>query len=332
MKLKKNREAAISFAIYYIVSAAVLIYAYFFHRDMLGTAAVICFVFTAIHYLTTYVRYRAIRRLSSELNMILHGGATFSPSNKEGELSVLETEIYKMTVRLREQQHCLKNEKVYLADSLADISHQIRTPLTSINILVAFLDNPDITYERRRELINELYELLSRIDRLITTLLKISKLDAGTVEFRRERLSLRELAERSCKPLQIPMEIRCQHLYISGEGSFTGDIQWTCEAISNIVKNCMEHTPDGGKITIETSENALYSEIIIRDNGSGILPEDLPRIFERFYKGSGSDEKSFGIGLALARMIITDQNGSIKAESPAGGGAKFIIKFYKGVI
>ena len=84
------------------------------------------------------------------------------------------------------------------------------------------------------------------------------------------------------------MEIRCQHLYISGEGSFTGDIQWTCEAISNIVKNCMEHTPDGGKITIETSENALYSEIIIRDNGSGILPEDLPRIFERFYKGSAS--------------------------------------------
>ena len=130
----------------------------------------------------------------------------------------------------------------------------------------------------------------------------------------------------------IPMELRGQALLIHADGAFHGDFSWTCEAIGNIVKNCMEHTPEGGRIEIDAAENALYSEIIIKDNGMGISPEDLPHIFERFYKGKDSDGKSFGIGLALSRMIITGQGGTVKAENRKPVGAMFTIRFYKGTV
>ena len=128
------------------------------------------------------------------------------------------------------------------------------------------------------------------------------------------------------------MELREQELLVTTEGEFNGDVSWTCEALTNIIKNCMEHTPTHGNITINASENALYTEITITDNGCGISKEDLPHIFERFYKGKDSDDKSFGIGLALARMIITEQNGTVKAENNPEGGAKFTVRFYKGTV
>ena len=128
------------------------------------------------------------------------------------------------------------------------------------------------------------------------------------------------------------MELRGQELIIRAEGDFYRDLAWTSEAVGNIVKNCMEHTPDGGRIEINAAENALYSEIIIKDNGTGISSEDLPHIFERFYKGKDSDGKSFGIGLALSRMIITGQGGTVKAENRKPAGAMFTIRFYKGTV
>lgn len=175
-------------------------------------------------------------------------------------------------------------------------------------------------------------ELISRIDWLITTLLKISRLDAGTVQFKQEQVSLEELLKKSCVTLLIPMELRGQALLIHADGAFRGDLSWTSEAIGNIVKNCMEHTPEGGRIEIDAAENALFSEIIIKDNGTGISPEDLPHIFERFYKGKDSDGKSFGIGLALSRMIIAGQGGTVKAENRKPVGAMFTIRFYKGTV
>ena len=189
-----------------------------------------------------------------------------------------------------------------------------------------------LTDECRHQLTNELYELLGRIDWLITTLLKISKLDAGTVSFNKETVSLETLIKRSCSPLLIPMELHGQELIIRADGNFYGDPAWTSEAVSNIVKNCMEHTPDGGRIEINAAENALYSEIVIKDNGTGISPEDLPHIFERFYKGKDSDGKSFGIGLALSRMIIAGQKGTVKAENRKNAGAMFTLRFYKGTV
>ena len=152
------------------------------------------------------------------------------------------------------------------------------------------------------------------------------------MQFKQKQVSLEELLKKSCVTLLIPIELRGQELIIRAEGDFYGDPAWTSEAVGNMVKNCMEHTPDGGRIEIDAAENALYSEIIIKDNGTGISPEDLPHIFERFYKGKDSDGKSFGIGLALSRMIITGQGGTVKAENRKPAGAMFTIRFYKGTV
>ena len=286
-----------------------------------------------IYCVSTYKRYQRISSLADDINQVLHGDSSIDFDNySEGELSILHSEIYKMTVRLREQQQKLINDKKYLADSLADISHQIRTPLTSINLLVERLSAFGLTDECRHQLTNELYELLDRIDWLITTLLKISKLDAGAVQFNKEMFSLEMLINKSCAPLLIPIELRGQELIIRTDGNFYGDPAWTSEAVGNIVKNCMEHTPDGGRIEINAAENALYSEIVIKDNGTGVSAEDLPHIFERFYKGKDSDGKSFGIGLALSRMIIAGQKGTVKAENRKNAGAMFTLRFYKGTV
>ena len=333
MKLLKNKE--VRGALLWQLSVSVIACSLCFLFDLRAglTAVVLSLLLMLIYCIGTYKRYRRIASLADDINHVLHGDSPIDFDNySEGELSILHSEIYKMTVRLREQQQKLLSDKEYLADSLADISHQIRTPLTSINLLVERLSVSGLTDECRHQLTNELYGLLDRIDWLITTLLKISKLDAGTVQFNRDTVSLEMLINKSCAPLLIPIELRGQELVICAEGNFYGDPAWTSEAVGNIVKNCMEHTPDGGKIEIEATENALYSEIVIKDNGTGISPEDLPHIFERFYKGKDSDGKSFGIGLALSRMIIAGQKGTVKAENRKNTGAMFTLRFYKGTV
>lgn len=291
---------------------------------------VVCTILNSVHLVNTYKRYKQIQELSADINRILHEDMHISfEKYEEGELAILESEIQKMVIRLREQQSQLLADKVYLADSIADISHQIRTPLTSINLLISFLSEPDVSEEKRQKTIRELYELLSRIDWLITTLLKISKLDAGTIQLKKEELPMKELIQQSVTPLLIPIELHGQELKIDATGHFVGDSNWTSEAIGNIVKNCMEHTPDGGVLEISANENTLYQEIIIEDTGCGISTEDLSHVFERFYKGKNSSNKSFGVGLALARGIINAQNGTIKAENKKEGGAMFVIRFYK---
>ena len=333
MKLLKNKE--VRGALLWQLSVSVIACPLCFMFDLRAglTAVVLSLLLMLIFCIGTYKRYRRIASLADDINHVLHGDSLIDFDNySEGELSILHSEIYKMTVRLREQQQKLLSDKEYLADSLADISHQIRTPLTSINLLVERLSASGLTDECRHQLANELYGLLDRIDWLITTLLKISKLDAGTVQFNRDTVSLEMLINKSCAPLLIPIELRGQELVICAEGNFYGDPAWTSEAVGNIVKNCMEHTPDGGKIEIEATENALYSEIVIKDNGTGISPEDLPHIFERFYKGKDSDGKSFGIGLALSRMIIAGQKGTVKAENRKNTGAMFTLRFYKGTV
>lgn len=333
MRLFRNPEVIKSFFAYLIVSVLAVMAAFFMDRRFGFFTLLLCVIFFAIHWFSTYKRYKKISNLSEDINRILHGdGQVLIEKCAEGELGILESEIYKMTVRLREQQHRLKEDKVFLADSIADISHQLRTPLTSINLLLSFLSEPDIDKSRKQKLIHEVYGLLSRIDWLITALLKISKLDAGTIQFNSEKTSLKELVHKATESLLVPMELHEIELTVEAKGDFFGDVSWTQEAISNIVKNCMEHTPNGGRITITALENPLYSQITISDNGCGIDKEDLPHIFERFYKGKKSDGKSFGIGLALARTIISAQKGTIKAENNKEKGAKFTIRFYKGAV
>lgn len=333
MKLLKNKEIKLDIAVFCLVGIAASVIAFVWNYMFGMFVVLLCIVFIAIFYVIMQLRYKRMAKLSQNINKVLHGDSSITfDEYSEGELSVLKSELYKMTVCLREQEQNLKNDKVYLADSIADISHQIRTPLTSANLLLSLLSDDGIDEQRRKEIFRELYSLLSRIDWLITVLLKMSKIDAGTVKFNAENVSLDELLNRSVSPLLIPIELKGQELILDANGTFYGDVQWTSEAILNIVKNCMEHTENGGSIKIIARETALYSEIIISDNGCGIEKEDLPHIFERFYKGKNSDEKSFGIGLALARTIISSQNGTVKAENGREKGAVFTMRFYKGTV
>ena len=288
---------------------------------------------TAIYVWVESYRYRKLQSLSEAVDALLHQGKGLSVREyEEGELSILANQVQKMTLRLTEAAEMIRRDKEYLADSLADISHQLRTPLTAMNLTVTMLRSPELADARRMELTGELRGLLSRTDWLVETLLKISKLDAGTVKLGKESVLVRDLIDRAASPIAIPMDIRSQQLVVSCEQErFTGDIVWSAEALGNILKNCMEHTPEGGTITVTADETALYTQITVEDTGSGFDEKDIPHLFERFYKGANASEGSYGIGLALARTVIAAQNGTVQAMN-GERGAKFVIKFYKQVV
>lgn len=335
MELFRNPEVRRSLVIYALLNAA-FVCAGFAGNTYAGFFAVaVCAAFDLAGWLITRSRYKRIADLSRDLDAVLHGRERIDfDAYKEGELAILQNEISKMTVMLREQADALLREKSFLSDSIANISHQLRTPLTSINLTISFLSKPALDESKRLHLTRELEKSVGRIDWLITSLLKLSKIDSGTAHFVRQPVLLTEAVQLAAEPLAIPMELREQRLSVESSGSetFTGDQAWTVEAIGNILKNCMEHTPPGGEIRVACLENAIYSEVTVSDTGPGLDSEDLPHLFERFYKGKNAGEQSFGIGLALARTIISEQNGTVKAENAAGGGAKFTIRFYKGAV
>lgn len=288
-----------------------------------------------IYFMLTWKRYKNMRRLSLEIDRILHGEEELElGSYREGDLSILRDEIYKMTVRLREQAERLKGEKGYLADTLADISHQIRTPLTSLNLLVSRMQQPDMDEGKKRELLVEMKRLLGQVEWLVESLLKMSKLDADSIPFSQEHISMEHFVRRAVQTLEIPMELKNQHLTleIPENCGFTGDYAWTMEAVMNVLKNCMEYTPEGGKIYVRAKENPLFTELVIADSGPGIAKEDMAHLFERFYRGKQAGKNSFGIGLALARAILSKENAVIRAENIPDGGSRFIIRFYHGTV
>lgn len=298
------------------------------------TAFLACLSLCAVFYRYTAKRYRQISDLSESLDRILHGADLSQIRDAaEGELSVLSCEVRKMTVRLREQAEYLARDRVRMSDALADISHQLRTPLTSMNLTVSLLSKSDLTAEERMRLMFELKQRLARIDWLVETLLKLSKIDAGTVVFRQESVRAADLLRTALGPLEVAMELRGQTVSVSvGEEVFTGDPAWSAEAIGNLLKNCSEHTPAGGTITVGVRETALFCEFLIRDSGDGFRASEIPHLFDRFYRGSNAGPESVGIGLSLAREIIAAQNGTVSASNAQGGGALFTVRFYKGVV
>lgn len=290
-----------------------------------------CLVFLAI----TVRRYRKLSALGRDINLFLHSGRNLVLHDyAEGELAILSSEVEKMTLRLREQSETLLADKQYLADSLADISHQLRTPLTSMNLLLSILNNPETPPEKKQSAAREMQRLLNSVDWLISSLLKISKLDTGTVVFQKEQVFVQDLVKSAYDTIAVSMELKEQTFVCEiPDGIFyTGDSKWTSEAILNILKNCMEHTPRGGSVGVKARSTNIFTEIVIEDDGPGISPEDLPHLFERFYKGKNSSEHSFGIGLALARMIVSGQNGTMKAANRKNGGARFTVRFYHGTL
>lgn len=270
-------------------------------------------------------------QISEQIDLVLHNADhLFITESKEGELSILESEITKMMLRIREQNDALKKEKEHLADSLADIAHQLRTPLTSITLILSFLEtNPD--KEERKSLLRETEDLLVRMDWLLTSLLKLSRLDAGIVVFQKEPVELNQVFTAALRQLMIPLELHNISLQINVPKGIliSGDVNWLSEAIQNILKNCMENAGDNGKIEITCEDNLLFTELTIHDSGTGFKKEELPCLFNRFYRGKNSSTAGYGIGLALCKTIITGQGGTITAKNHPQGGAMFIIRFPK---
>lgn len=249
--------------------------------------------------------------------------------NSEDELSLLDNQIYRTTVKFREQAENSRKDKENLQKSLSDISHQLKTPLTSIIVMVDnILDDDDMPLEIRREFLNDIKHNTNTISFLVQSLLKLSKLDAEAVKFRYEQVEVKSIVDECIKNtavmaeiLGVRLETECNNIILNC------DRKWLCEAVTNIIKNCIEHSQNGN-IKITADQNKLYTKISIKDNGSGITKEDLPHIFERFYKGKNSSDDSVGIGLSLAKTIIEKQGGYISVSSELNKGSEFVIKFF----
>lgn len=307
---------------------------------LLPTAALWIVISTSVlligcSLLSTRWRYREIEKLSNYLRQINSGNYTLDVrDNHEGELSILKSDIYKVTLMLSEQSSMLQRDKVRLTDAISDISHQLKTPLTSMMVMADLLSDVGLPAPKRTEFTHNIRIQLERIEWLVSSLLKLSKIDAGTVSFRRDRISVDKLIHIALEPVLIPMDIKEQTVSINGDESvsFIGDLNWTAEALINILKNGVEHTQERGEIKISFSENALFTEILITNTGDGIAKEDIPYVFKRFYKGKNASEGSIGIGLAMAHSIIKSQHGDIGVTSSKEKGTTFRVKFYKQII
>ena len=286
-----------------------------------------------IYSFFTIRRYRKIEKLNDYLVQVLAGVEKPSlDDQEEGELSLLRTNIYKATSTLQYQKEILADDKKQLAVAMADISHQLKTPLTSLMVMNDLLQEEE-NEEKRREFIKTQSSQLDRMNWLIQTLLKLSKLDAGTIELKKEDVAAEELIEEAVKPFAIQFDIRNMKLKTDiTKAMIRCDKNWTVEALQNIIKNCMEHMDEGGVLSVATNDTNIYSEIVIRDTGCGIAKEDLSHVFERFYKGKNAGKDSVGIGLALSKSIVEGQQGEILVNSEEGIGTKFVIKLYKTII
>lgn len=290
-------------------------------------------VIVGIFVFYTAKRYKAISRLNGYLSLVCSGNYALDiENNTEGELSILQNNLYKVITQLKTQNEVIEADKLYLADSLADISHQLKTPLTSMLVVSELLEKEQDA-EKRKEFTQIINTQCEKMSWLIQTLLKLSKLDAGMVEMNSAEVSVGDVIDESLKPFMLTLDLK--NITVKKnirDFSFTGDSGWTAEAIGNIIKNCIEHTSDGGRLEIETDETTLFGRVIICDNGCGIAKEDLPHIFERFYHGKNASSESVGIGLALSKAILNKENAAVSVTSEEGGGTEFEIKFYKSVI
>ena len=284
-----------------------------------------------LFFFVLYQESKKIERLSIDMNRILNGDYSIGIQDyEEGNISNLKNDIYKMTIKLREQTEQSKKDKRYLEEILSDISHQLKTPLTSMYVINdLFLEDKEMSSEVRHEFLIKNKNQLERIEWLVTFLLKMSRLDSGTETMKRRKIKGSDLIRSVIEPLKIPIELKGQTLNVEYKKDpiLFVDPNWTREALLNILKNAHEHTPENGILQISLQETPIYFQFVISDTGHGISKEDLPHIFERFYKGNGNQE-SIGIGLHMARKIVMMQQGNIKVLS-SPKGTTFHIKFYK---
>lgn len=288
-------------------------------------------LFLSILIIENRIKNKTVKKIIKRLEDVNAGIYDLKlDDTEEGTLKILEDEIYKTTLMLREETESSIKAKNYLKDSLADISHQIKTPLTSIAIMVDNLANNDVKDQVRKEFLMDIQNQIEKLNFLIIALLKLSKFDANVIEFKKDEIDVAKLIEDSVKQVNALKNDAKVDIQVSGDKdvTFLGDYLWEREAITNIVKNCIEHTPPHKKIYITYSKTPFFTKIEIKDEGIGMTKEERRHIFERFYKGKNSNANSVGIGLSLAKEIIKKDNGDILVKSELGKGTTFVIKHY----
>lgn len=349
--MHRNREIARFSAGVLAISAAAVAAAYCF----VGDAAAACvaatvILLTCVFAVFTHARYQELSLLSSKIDAILNGDRNLSfEGMQEGELSILANELDKMVSRLYLTTDQLERESASLADSLADISHQLKTPMTSMSIMCELMktrvrESSNIDEDDARYLLGKLRSvqlLQERVRWLVSVLLKLARIDAGVVKLATQQVDAAVVVKEAAESLAIPFDLANVELVLNLEdgSSYIGDAAWSREAILNVMKNCMEHAGEGGCVEVSVSHDALACRICIQDTGPGISPEDLPHVFERFYRGEDSgeatatDPSGVGIGLSLAQSLVSAQGGAIKASNArdrdgAVLGARFDIVFF----
>ena len=274
-------------------------------------------------------RRKTIQALTAYLKSV-NAGHAGSFTRMEDEFSFLEDEIYKTTTALNSAKEiAVKNHEV-LEARIADIAHQLKTPLTSMSLMTDLLE--EYQTQETLEYYNRLTSQITRLQNLVSGLLALAKLDSHGIVLEKKQFRIQDLIDISVETVKQMFTQKQIQLLISKELEqdtwICGDLEWTSEAVVNVLKNCWEHTPQNGKIFVSWSHNPLYVQLIIEDSGTGFTKEDLPHLFERFYRGTNAAKDSAGIGLALSKLIMEQQNGHILAENSLQGHARFIFKWY----
>ena len=299
----------------------------------LSTLIVFILILSIIFFKYNHSESKKINEITKYIEEINRGNYKLNiEENTEDELSILKNELYKITIMLKEVAENSQKDKTTLKDSLSDISHQIKTPITSILIMLDnILSDENMPEDIKKDFIKDIKREIINIKFLVESILKLSKIDSNSIKFIKKEVFIKDIINEAVKNVSMLSELKNIEIIVSGDDSIKTicDLKWQVEAITNILKNCIEHSYENRKIYINYNQNNMYTELKIEDNGTGIDAKDLPHIFERFYKGKNSSSDSIGIGLALSKSIIESNNGYIQVDSELNKGTTFIIKYLK---
>ena len=298
-----------------------------------STLIVFILILSIIVFKYNHSESKKINEITKYIEEINRGNYKLNiEENTEDELSILKNELYKITIKLKEVAENSQKDKTTLKDSLSDISHQIKTPITSILIMLDnILSDKNMPEDIKKDFIKDIKREIVNIKFLVESILKLSKIDSNSIKFIKKEVFIKDIINEAVKNVSMLSELKNIEIIVLGDDSIKTicDLKWQVEAITNILKNCIEHSYENRKIYINYNQNNMYTELKIEDNGTGIDAKDLPHIFERFYKGKNSSSDSVGIGLALSKSIIESNNGYIQVDSKLNKGTTFIIKYLK---
>lgn len=299
----------------------------------INTLILFILILSIIFFKYNHSESKKINEITKYIEEINRGNYKLNiEENTEDELSILKNELYKITIMLKEVAENSQKDKTTLKDSLSDISHQIKTPITSILIMLDnILSDENMPEDIKKDFIKDIKREIVNIKFLVESILKLSKIDSNSIKFIKKEVFIKDIINEAVKNVSMLSELKNIKIIVSGDDSIKTicDLKWQVEAITNILKNCIEHSYENKKIYINYNQNNMYTELKIEDNGTGIDAKDLPHIFERFYKGKNSSSDSVGIGLALSKSIIESNNGYIQVDSELNKGTIFIIKYLK---